>query len=153
MVTRWLIRVLGGIPKIDLKKSALEKEAQILHLSKQLIEKEAAILGYERRARKNISVIDAGVEDPAPSEDATRYEYAISVSNFYKDILEKKLRHMIALVREQQDMIYAEVPQGMTRSEYDNFLRGTSNAFRLLMDWGELMSGEVSRIELENNVT
>lgn len=102
----------------------------------------AELLGkneIQKRARK---VIDTNIGDVEPTDEKKRMEYVAAASNFYSEILEKKLMQMIAQIREELDSFLVTVPLGMNRADYDNYLRGTTNAFKLLMDHYEQLKGE-----------
>lgn len=150
MIRKLILGILKATPNEDAKLSYDRREVRVSELGKKIY-----ALGQERdllqvkvttleNARKRaVKVIETGVGDPEPNDSKERSEYVGLVSNFYQGILEAKLRHMIAVIREEQDTIFiGSVPEGMTRAEYDLVLKGTSNGFKLLMEWGELLSGE-----------
>ncbi len=101
-----------------------------------------------KRLKDSIVVVDPGMDDPIPSNEDGRRAYVERYANFHDDFLERKLKHMIAQVREQLDgfgwdgLAYDTLPQGMSRQERDAFFRGTSNALRLLLEYGEQMRSE-----------
>lgn len=107
-----------------------------------------------RRLRETVVVVDPGMDDPIPSDEDARKGYVERYAAFHDDVLEEKLKHMIAQVREQLDgfgwdgLPYDTLPAGMSRQERDAFFRGTSNAFRLLLEYGERMRSE--RVSLSN---
>lgn len=136
------LRIFKGLPweehveRIKKEKTrANDNFSEVQRLRAELIGKEALM----SRAR---AVVAANVGDVEPSEEKARREYVASASNFYQEILEPKLLQMIAEIRELEDTIFTAVPTGMSRIEYDYILKGTSNAFKLLMDWGTAMVGE-----------
>ena len=100
------------------------------------------------RLKDSIVVVDPGIDDPIPRDDEQRRAYVERYANFHDECLEKKFKHMIAQVREQLDgfgwdgLAYDTLPQGMSRQERDAFFRGTSNALRLLLEYGEQMRNE-----------
>lgn len=103
----------------------------------------AELLGKTESKKHKVRVLSTGTGDVEPTDEKARAAYVASASNFYSEILEKKIMQMIAQVREELDTSFiADLPLGLNRHGYDNFLRGTSNAFKLLMDWGEQMKGE-----------
>lgn len=109
------------------------------------------IMGLTARTERAIKVIAANIGDVEPTDQKARKDYVAQAANFYESVLESKMLQMIAQVREQEDTIFADVPPGMSRVEYDYVLKGTSNAFRFLMDWGEQMKAEhASNINSEN---
>lgn len=112
------------------------------------------ILKFENAAllksqRKPLKVIDPAAADPVPTDINARKDYVEKFCNLYKDFLEGKLIHLIAQVREDLDWNgwndYAHpegLPNGMTRSEYDAYLRGTSNSLKLLIEYGNQLESE-----------
>jgi hypothetical protein len=99
------------------------------------------LLGKDLLLSRRMAIVNADAGDPEPYGEG-RENYVMHVANFYT-IFKPKLLQMIAEVREELDNITdTVVPPGMSRHQYDNFLRGTSNAFKLLMDWCERLSGE-----------
>jgi hypothetical protein len=101
-----------------------------------------------QRLKDSVVVVDPGIDDPIPTDEDSRQAYVERYASFHDDFLEKKLKHMIAQVREQLDgfgwdgLPYDTLPQGMSRIERDAFFRGTSNALRLLLEYGEQMRSE-----------
>jgi hypothetical protein len=137
---QFILRFFG----VDLKaitRKLIEKDHEIedLKLEKQILETE--LLGKERLLAKKIAIVDATVGDPEP-QGADRAGYVMQVANFYEGIGRKKLLHLIAATREDLDTVHQNLPPGMDRTRYDDYLRGTSNAMKFLMDWFELLSGE-----------
>lgn len=103
----------------------------------------------QKKRRQTIPVLEIGIDLPEPKTEEERIKWAGEWARFYKTYLASVLRHKIALVREELDWAgYRDsfhqlgLPEGMTRSEYDAYLRGTSNAFKLLMEYGEQMVAE-----------
>ncbi len=92
---------------------------------------------------KTIPVVKVNHEDPAPTDEGARSSYMSNFSKFYVDLLKPKIFHLIAQVREELD--WNGLPNeekryglvGMSRVEFDAFLRGTSNAFKLLLEYGD----------------
>lgn len=100
------------------------------------------LIGKEEKLKRLVVLIDMSSGDVEPTDEGQRRNYVAKASNFYSEILEKKLMQLIAQTREEMDSILNSVPYGMTRADYDNYLRGTSNAFKLLMDYYEMLKGE-----------
>jgi len=129
------------------KKEAIANGSRV-----KLLEIENEML--RKRLRDTVVVVDPGMDDPIPDDNDGRRAYVERYASFHDDILEDKLKHMIAQVREQLDgfgwdgLPYDTLPQGMTRQERDAFFRGTSNALRLLLEYGERMRSE--RASLSN---
>lgn len=124
------------------------KSSEILKLS---VENRALKL-FQAQQRPFINV---GMKDPSPSDSEERKAYVASVAQFHKDILKPKLLHLISGIREQLEKMDSTlddrgVPIASFRSnEFDKILKGTINAFWLLFEWGEQMTGE----QLENQRT
>jgi hypothetical protein len=103
--------------------------------------------------RKVIPIIDVEMGMPEPRNTTEYYQWVDAWASFHEGYLAAKLRTMIAEVREDLDwagyrdqLHQAGLPEGTTRAEFDAFLRGTSNAFRLLLEYGERMKGELQVI-------
>lgn len=143
-----ILRRFGYIPSTEVgeireRLDLLAVERAKVHQKNRLLELE--INGKDAAAKKRIRVMATGVGDVEPTDVEARAKYTIAASNFYIEILEPKLLQMIATAREELDNVHIlNIPLGMDRKDYDNVLRGTSNAFKLLMDWGELMKGEAT---------
>jgi len=152
MIKKYLHKALSVIP-VEEAQARVSEANRKLGLAKQREDElRSKIILAESRQAKSARVIAADVGDPEPRDEEQRMDYVAQAANFYDAILEQKLLQMIAQVREQEDTIFAEVPPGMTRVEYDYVLKGTSNAFKLLMDWGEIMRGEhQSNIRVDTN--
>jgi len=123
------------------KKAKIEDHDKL-----KLLEIENEML--RKRLKESIVVVDPGMDDPIPGGEIGRRAYVERYASFHDDFLEKKLKHMIAQVREQLDgfgwdgLAYDTLPHGMSRQERDAFFRGTSNALRLLLEYGEQMRSE-----------
>ena len=154
-----LLRLFDVVPQGEANRSVGQKNLEIstlknkvVELSREIKRLETEVLGKDARLHKNLKIIDATTGDPAPTDEKARFDYTQIAANLYDGILEKKLLHLIAVVREEQDTIMLEVPPGFSRAQYDFVLKGTSNAFKLLMDWGEQMRGEhMENIKQTNN--
>ncbi len=149
---KFLISFLGGASPGVVE--ALERECAHLRGSRDGWEKEAKsfarqtdtlkaeLMGLDARSKRVVKVIAADIGDVEPQDEKKRKDYVAAASNFYLEVLEPKLLQMTAQVREEEDTIFLNVPPGLSRAEYDYVLKGTSNAFRSLMDWGEQMKAE-----------
>jgi hypothetical protein len=126
---------------IKAKESEQELRRVIEEKNLEINRLKAELMGKELLLKKSIAIVDARVGDPEP-QGSDRKDYVMSVTNFYTDIGKKKLHHLIAVTRENLDQIYQDLPPGIDRTRYDDFLRGTSNAFKVLIDWFELLQGE-----------
>lgn len=149
MIRRYILKLFRGVAIEDANARVAEAN-QKLASAKEAVEKAETekrdtvhrfVVDRARLVRSN-EIIAAEVGDIEPDAGDKRKEYVAQASNFYTAILKDKMLQMIAQVREMLDTHVEEVPPGMTRAEHDNFLRGTSNAFKLLMDWGDRMTGE-----------
>ena len=152
MITRFQHGLYGSNYKYIQRKyfdDAMRAKNEVIAENQRL---RAELLGKEDALKRAVKVIAADIGDVEPVDQKARAAYVASASNFYSEILEKKLMHMIAQTREQLDAVFSEVPIGMDRAGYDNILRGTSNAFKLLMDYYEQLKGEhLSNITKETN--
>lgn len=113
----------------------------------QVLEIENSTLRSQQR--KVIPVINVKFGDPIPEEPTKRRDYVSTFCNLYDEFLENKLMHLIALTREELDWSgwndYSHpdgLPKGMTRVEYDAYLRGTNNAFKMLLEYGLQLRSE-----------
>ena len=136
MIKKFLYRISGA-----------EKEIDKITASSKKLESDYIALRAERYRdaefrRKAMKVIEAGIADPSPTDVEARIKYVAEVALFYDDKLEPKLLQLLAQNRDMLDRIYAEVPEGFTREQYIWILLGTSNAFKLLLDWGDAMRSE-----------
>ncbi len=134
----WLLKRLGAVPRSEIEDLRTDK----VRLETEVNRLRAEGMGKDARLKQRRAVIETGIGDIEPTKPDERKAFVASAANFYTAILEQKLKQMIAQVREDLDSVYGAVPYGMSRLDYDNFLRGTTNAFKLLMDWGEMMKGE-----------
>ena len=105
----------------------------------------------QKKRRTVIPIIEVGINDPEPTDEKQRQSYVTEFANFFDALLQKKLKHLIAQVREDLDWsgyrnrdYPTGLPEGMTRAEFDAYLRGTSNAFRVLLEYGEQMRAEAT---------
>jgi hypothetical protein len=88
-----------------------------------------------------------------PQDTETRQRYVAEVSFFFEAYLQNKIHALIVDVRAQLAQAALNgSPPGMSRSEYDTYLRGTENALWLIHEWAETLSGEHKQNTI-NNVT
>lgn len=127
-------------PKPEVRFSSDTTEIQRLKLE---------LSAAQKKRRQTVPVLEIGIDMPEPKTEEERMKWAGEWARFYNTYLKQVLLHKIALVREELDWSgyrdnfhQAGLPDGMTRSEYDIYLRGTSNAFRLLNEYGEQMVAE-----------
>lgn len=143
-IREFILKIIGSDEVIGtlLRENAISVE-KISTLETEILRLKAEGMGKDAQIRKTVRVLDPRSADPEPTDINARKEYVAEVANFFDGIGEKKVLHMIATVREQLDDVWTSgPPPGMTRYDYDNFLRGTSNAFKVLLDWADLMRGE-----------
>jgi len=145
MLKKFLYRLVGADSAIDAWVKDFESlERGLVKAQNEVLKLKAELLGKTSNEKKTVRVIAAGIGDPEPTDSKSRADYVAQVSNF-SEILEPKLLQMIAVVREEMDGLHPKAggyPAGMSRFDYDNYLRGTTNAFKLLLDWGDLLKGE-----------
>lgn len=84
---------------------------------------------------KGVVNVDYNMEDPSPSDVEERREYVARCGSFFKDILEKKLEHLISDIQR-------ELSNPLNPREMDVYLKANINACCLLLDWGESMENE-----------
>lgn len=126
-----------------LESGLIDSDRVIVNLRNEILRLKAENLRKDALIRKNVEVLDPRSADPEPQDTTSRRDYVAQVANFFDGIGERKVLHMIAEVRERLDDVWISVPPtGMSRYDYDNFLRGTSNAFKILLDWADIMRGE-----------
>lgn len=129
-------RILGKFGYIQKK----ETEAEILALK-------AKVIAFETEERSKRPFINVGLKDPIFG-DTDRKTYVARAAAFHKEVLGPKLLVMIGNVREQLEKFdSAKDNLGRPITSFDNetfdaVLRGTSNAFWLIYDWGESMINE-----------
>lgn len=87
-------------------------------------------------------VVDINIADPSPGERVARKEYISRAAAFHKDILDEKLKSMMAEVRHELTMVD-------NTSKMDDILKGTNNALLLLQDWGENCVNEMISYQAE----
>ena len=118
-----------------------DKQIQDLQLTNSKMRVE--LLGKDGRVQKAVALMNAATGDIEPIDTDQRKDFVAQVSNAFDVFLEKKLTQLIAVIREELDRVHdVSLPAGMDRTRYDDFLRGSSNACKLLLDWGELLKGE-----------
>lgn len=106
----------------------------MVQFEKEKTQLESKVFELERRLKER-DYIDIDVGDPLPSDPKERRLYVGAVAGLYKDILEPKLKQMIAKTREALD------EQDNTRDQ-DLLLKGTSYALFEIIRWGKLMQSE-----------
>lgn len=141
MIKNWILRNFFGVNLEAITKKAIARDHEIKILTIEIQRLKTEMLGKDLLLNKKVSIVSATVGDPEP-QGADRANYVMEVANFFQGIGNKKLLQLIAMTRESLDDIYQNLPPGIDRTRFDDFLRGTSNAFKILMDWGELLTGE-----------
>ncbi len=101
-------------------------------------------LQFTQTTHKDVPI--AGFDDltTEPIEGKSRQAYIERVSNFFDDILHRKIKVSIAEIRELLSNIGRQegTPLHLSRTEYDMFLRGMEAAFWKLNDWATGLSAE-----------
>lgn len=134
-----IMKLLDAIPA-----SALEEEKKkSLSLKAELI-----ALQNERKKERPVIAVDEG--DPSPSDTAKRRMYITQVAGFHKDILSRKIKHLVRLMREDFEKVNRDT-FGYSQREYDLYLKGAINGFWLMYDWGESAINEVISYSQEPN--
>jgi hypothetical protein len=105
--------------------STLDREKNILELE---------LIALRKKEEESKPIFDFNIGDPIPGGDA-RKGYVASVAGFYKDILEAKLKQMIAVS-------YTMLEETSNDRDFDLILKGVVYSFRDLMKWGEIMYNE-----------
>jgi hypothetical protein len=108
----------------------------------------------QKRERKAIPV--AGFDDlqHEPTDANNRSGYVERVDEFYTDVLQKKLYTAIAEIRELYGNVYMDAQgMGITRAEYDWFVRGMEAGMFKIDEWCRTLQSERNSIlqERENN--
>lgn len=140
-------------PGIDYRLILESREAsytkRVAELVREIEVLKAERMGDDYSKRKAVRLMEVSIADPIPSDEESRKRYVREVATFYSDIFEKKIMQMISFVREELDWSGltdqnhpASHLNGMTREQYDWLMRGTSNSFKLLLDWGKDMQSE-----------
>lgn len=129
----------------------LVREKRDLENKVSLLETEFARL--KNSYRLGLPGIHVFEHDPQDTE--TRERYVAEVSFFFEAYLQNKIQALIVDVRAQLAQATLNgSPPGMSRLEYDTYLRGTENALWLIHEWGETLSGEykqntINKVNLE----
>lgn len=142
-------------PKTSIVYQELERKYAELKRDYDVLSAER--MGDDYSRRKALRLMDVSIADPIPTDVDQRKAYVREVAQFFSVYGEKKLMQMISFVREELDWSglidshhSKEALNGMSRQQYDWLMRGTSNAFKLLLDWGNIMQGEhAANIEAE----
>ncbi|MFW6283013.1 MAG: hypothetical protein ACOC1P_03095 [Minisyncoccales bacterium] len=95
-----------------------------------------------KERNNNLPVIDTDLKDPSPNDKQARKAYTHSVRQFFEDIFEDKLKHMIS---NTQTML----SQTDNNETLDKILKGTIYSFREMLFWGERMSAEARSYDLD----
>jgi len=124
-----------------------DAERRIREVSGELTVAKATTYRAYDMQRVAKEIIDAGIGDPAPTEEKEYERYCARIADV-SELLKPKLMQMIAMIREELDWSGlvdgthpVEFLNNISRERYDDLLRGTSNAFRLVLDWLEFIQG------------
>lgn len=146
-----IIRLLGGVPRQELELERalyLEQRDGFSDARKKIAVLEGQNLALEARLKRALPLISVGTGDPEPTSEKERAAWVREWAAFFPSFLEPKLMRLISEAREEldwsgmPDASHSGLPSGMSREHYDWMMRGTSNAFRLLIDYGKLMMSE-----------
>ena len=112
---------------------------------KEGLQKRVSKLEHENRNLQSIvkieedlktrKTIDPFMGDPSPVDTEQRKLYVAQVAGLHKDILEPKLRHMIA-------KSFTMLEESTNDREFDQAVKGTIYALREIIRWGESMLNE-----------
>lgn len=123
----------------DLQKIfALSAENRRLKDTEARLESEKNIL----KQRFNVGIPGVSIFSGEPLDEKNREAFVGDVHIFFDEILKKKIENLVAEVRQELASITSGSQYGITRNDYDWFLRGTENALWKLYEWGETLSGE-----------
>lgn len=100
---------------------------------------EQTILLLEKRG----AMIDPFVGDPSPQDSKQYALYVAQVAGLYKDVLEPKLKHMIAHALHLLE-------ESTNDRDYDQAVKGTVYALREMMRWGDSMVNKQVAIQTES---
>lgn len=139
----WVITRKRDIPNVIVHQDVVPR-TQYDELQKDRDRLYVEGLKLRANTQQRIDIIDPSIEDPTPVNEDERRVYVTRYSELHTSFLQKKLFHLIGAVREALDTtkMAEDFPLFTSRSEYDSYLRGTSNAFKLLLDYGEQMVNE-----------
>lgn len=112
--------------------------AEVNQLKKKLQQAEVSLQAYANGK----PVIDIIVGDPSPKDKKERALYVAAVAGLHRDILEPKLKQMIANTLRLLE-------EATNDREYDQALKGACYALRELIRWGDLMVNEQLALQAE----
>lgn len=115
--------------KLSEKNSRLAEELKAEHLRNQVLIDE--VEGF----RSQEEIIDPFLGDPSPKDLEKRRAYVGAVAGLHKDILEPKLKQMIAAA-------YVMLEDASNDREFDQSVKGTIYALREILRWGQSMVNE-----------
>lgn len=95
---------------------------------------EMEIISLRKKEEEAKPIFDFSVADPIPGGDA-RKGYVASVAGYYRDLLEPKLKQMIAVAHNLLE-------ETSNDRDFDLTIKGVVYSFRELMKWGEAMHNE-----------
>lgn len=142
-----------------LRNTQLEEENKSLHrtLRNALAENEALKKlkngPPERQTRDGIFIAGFDSMDSEPTDEKARKDYVSEVDMFFESILGPKLKTVLGEVRADFGRV---IPQheldglGMTREQYDWYLRGMEGMAWKIHDWCMTLQGE-RRSMLQDN--
>lgn len=128
-----------------LERMIRDRVAEVASLTRERDRLEEELVELKRLPR-GAPLVDITTADPSPTDTEQRKLYVAQVAGFFTEVLEPKLKQMIANTREAMDDVTNE-------REYDQAMKGASYALQELMRWGKAMVNEqVSNqiIEIDN---
>lgn len=152
-----LIRILGGISHENWSNACKITNGQLAKQREEISVLNADVYAAQQKVKRALPLVQVNVSDPQPSDEKKFEAHAREWARFHEDFLAPKLNHLIALAREELDWSgmpsaghETGLPEGMERRDYDWLMRGTSNAFKMLLDYGLEMKSAYKGIA-ENN--
>lgn len=148
MKFQWFFEFFRLYPASSVKREMNRLNALISEKEEAVrkMETDLSVVGLELRAKEATEkklerIANASIGDPAPSDEKQRAAYVAAVAQV-AHILRPKFYQLVAQMREELDQMFVELPPGWSREQYDNFLRGTSNHGKLMLDWIDQMESE-----------
>ncbi len=123
----------------------LKKAVDLEVAKKRITELEDRLILKEAAHKMRIPIAGFDNMDLEPTDDKERTSYAAQVDEFYQNILKDKIYTSIGDIR-QLLALASKSPgfEGVPRSEYDFFLRGMEAGLLKIVDWVEVLQGELA---------
>ena len=133
--------------EVELVLLQQKTELQMMKAKLQLMKDHAENLEalYEKIKKPVVPVVGFDDISSEPQDTKQRLQYCADVKVFYDNILNSKIKNGVAETRHLLSNISkdANMPENMTRSEYDMFVRGMEAGFWAINDWCIRLSGEL----------